>query len=61
MSRADALARAAVTNRGVACRAWHAVLALVITASLITQIVLLVHVTAFICHVGYEVSGTLAP
>jgi hypothetical protein len=55
------LARAAVTNRGVACRAWHAVLALVITASLITQIVLLVHVTAFICHVGYEVSGTLAP
>jgi hypothetical protein len=43
VAEADALTRAPEVNRGVACRAWHAVLALVITASLIAQIVLLVH------------------
>jgi hypothetical protein len=43
MSRADALTRASATDRGVACRAWNAVLALVITACLITQVVLLAH------------------
>jgi hypothetical protein len=43
MSAADALTRAPVAHRGLACRAWYAVLALVITATLITQIVLLVH------------------
>ena len=43
MSTAGALTRGpdSVTQRGTACRAWHAVLALVIAASLITQIVLL--------------------
>jgi hypothetical protein len=43
MSRAEASALAAAEGREIACRAWFAVLALVITASLITQIVLLVH------------------
>ena len=37
------MTRATVTERGAACRGWHAVLALVITASLITQVVLLVN------------------
>jgi hypothetical protein len=43
MSRADALTRVTATDRGAACRAWHAVLAAAITASLVTQVVLLVH------------------
>jgi hypothetical protein len=37
------LTRASGTDRGGACRAWNAVLALVITASLVTQVVLLAH------------------
>jgi hypothetical protein len=42
MSRTDAVTRATAADRGATCRGWHAVLALVITASLITQVVLLV-------------------
>jgi hypothetical protein len=42
MSRAGASTRTTAVNRETACRAWHAVLALVITASLIAQVVLLV-------------------
>ena len=43
MSRTDAVTTAPATGRGIACRGWQAVLALVITASLITQVVLLVN------------------
>jgi hypothetical protein len=42
MSRAVALTRATATDRGAACRAWQAVLALVIAAAMITQIVVIV-------------------
>ena len=42
MNQPVARPRAPVAGRGVACRGWNAVLAAVITASLITQVVLLV-------------------
>jgi hypothetical protein len=38
---ADTVPRASMLHRGVACRVWHVILAVVITASMITQIVLL--------------------
>lgn len=43
MSRADELTRATATDRGAACRGWHAILAAVVAASLIAQVGLLVH------------------
>ncbi|MGD0702355.1 MAG: Pr6Pr family membrane protein [Trebonia sp.] len=43
MKQAVAATHASVAGRGVACRAWSAVLAAVLMASLITQVVLLVH------------------
>lgn len=43
MSGAAVLTRTAALDRRRACRAWHAVLALVVGASLITQIVLIIH------------------
>jgi hypothetical protein len=43
MNQAVAQTRGSAAGRGVACRAWQGVLAAVITASLITQVVLLVH------------------
>ena len=43
MSEAGTLTRPAAVERGVACRAWYAVLVVVIGFSLVTQIVLLVH------------------
>ena len=41
MSRAEVAPSVPVTAQGTACRAWNAVLVLVVAASLITQIVLL--------------------
>jgi hypothetical protein len=41
MSRAEVAPSVPVTARGTACRAWYAVLAVVIAASLVTQVVLL--------------------
>ncbi|HEY0935182.1 MAG TPA: Pr6Pr family membrane protein [Trebonia sp.] len=43
MSRVDTLTDQPAAHPGAACRAWYAVLALVISATLITQIVLLWH------------------
>jgi hypothetical protein len=43
MSRAEVATSAPVVTRGVASRAWHAVLAAVVAASLVVQIVLIVH------------------
>jgi hypothetical protein len=43
MNGAGVVTRTPGLDRGIACRAWHAVLAAVIAASLITQIVLIVH------------------
>jgi hypothetical protein len=42
MSRVEVVAPAPVVARGTACRAWHAVLAVVVSASLVAQIVLIV-------------------
>jgi hypothetical protein len=42
MSRAEVVTAAPVVTRGVASRSWHAVLALVVAASMVTQIVLIV-------------------
>jgi hypothetical protein len=43
MSRVDVVTPAPVVTGGVASRAWHAVLAAVVTASMVVQIVLIVH------------------
>jgi hypothetical protein len=43
MSGAAVLTRTAARDRRLACRAWHAVLALVVGASMITQVVLIIH------------------
>ena len=62
MSTADAVTPATVTatDRGIACRAWYAVLALVITASLITQVVLIVNSGTDVNTASSEASVGLA-
>ena len=62
MSTADAVTPGTVTatDRGIACRAWYAVLALVITASLITQVVLIVNSGTDVNTASSEASAGLA-
>jgi hypothetical protein len=43
MNGAAVLTGAHARDRGLACRGWHAVLALVVTASMVAQVVLIVH------------------
>src|SRR6202000_2228292 len=59
MNGAGVLTRSRALDRGIACRAWHAVLAAVVTASLITQVVLIVHGGADVNTVTTEGSAGL--
>jgi hypothetical protein len=60
MSGAEAVTRAPVADRGTACRSWNVILALVITASLVTQVVLLTQGGADVNTAASEASAGLA-
>ncbi len=60
MSGAAVLTRTPARGRRRACRAWHAVLALVVGASMITQVVLIIHGGTDVNTVTTEGSAGLA-